>query len=75
MYLSCAECVVLSSRARNHLTSVMEAGSRVKLSTVANGPVITQLYIRCAAFFSKAAKQGWKKTKNRDAQLEMFPKL
>lgn len=31
---------VLSWRARNHLTSVMDAVCRVKLSAVANGPVI-----------------------------------
>lgn len=59
----CAECVMLSWRARNHLTSVMEAGCRVKLSTVANGPVITQLYIRCAAFTERQQNKAGRQPK------------
>ena len=63
VYLSCAECVVLSWRARNHLTSVMEAGCGVKLGTVANGPVITQLYIRCAAFTQRLQNRAGRQPK------------
>lgn len=61
--MSCAERVLLSCGARNHQTSVMEAGCRVKLSTVANGPVITQLYIRCAAFTQRQQNKAGRQPK------------
>lgn len=60
---ACAERVLLSCGARNHLPSVMEAGCRVKLSAVANGPVITQLYIRCAAFTQRQQNKAGKNPK------------
>lgn len=52
--------VVLSWRARNHLTSVMDAGCRVKLSAVANGPVIaTALHSpRCLQLKGSKNKTG-----------------
>lgn len=51
---------VLSWRARNHLTSVMDAGCRVKLSAVANGPVIaTALHSpRCLQLKGSKNKTG-----------------
>lgn len=51
---------VLSWRPRNHLISVMDAGCRVKLSAVANGPVIaTALHSpRCLQLKGSENKTG-----------------
>lgn len=60
------ECVFLSLaelEAWNRLTSVMDPARRVKLSTVANGPVITLLYIRCAAVSQRQQNRAGRQPK------------